>query len=262
MAIVNETLAQTMFGDADPLGQSLLLVTGTEPVVIVGVTADRNNAGLRAPPEPEVVVALRQWGVAPATLLVRWENEPPPTWRRLLGDVVKEADPGQFVVAGVALTDELNSQTRALRLFAFATNAFAAFALLLCGFGINAVIAAMQQRQNARNRFTHGARRHPAASEHARARNGRSHHRPRPHRRRAAGRPPLSLAPPSALRRRRGLVMAAVRGCRAGLGRRRARGGLLARPPRRPHRAHGSAALRVMPPGARHPTKRVKAVTA
>jgi predicted permease len=147
VAVVNETLVRTMFGGADPLGQTLLLVTGTEPVVIVGVAADRNNAGLRAPTEPEVVVALRQWDIQPATLLVRWEDEPPPTWRTLLGAIVNEADRGQFVVSGVALTDELNSQTRALRLFAFGTNAFAAFALLLCGFGINAVIAAMQQRR-------------------------------------------------------------------------------------------------------------------
>jgi putative ABC transport system permease protein len=146
-AVVNETLARTMFGDVDPLGQTLLLVTGTEPVVIVGLAADRNNAGLRVPTEPEVVVALRQWAMEPATLLVRWENEPPPTWRTLLQQAVNEADPGLFVVGGAALTDELNAQTRALRLFAFATNAFAAFALLLCGFGINAVIAAMQQRR-------------------------------------------------------------------------------------------------------------------
>jgi hypothetical protein len=147
VAVVNETLARTMFGDTDPLGQSLLLVSGTEPVVIVGIAADRNNAGLRAPTDPEVVVALRQWSVEPATLLVRWEGEPPPTWRTLLHEVVNDADPGLFVIAGAALTDEVNSQTRALRLFAFATNAFAAFALLLCGFGINAVIAAVQQRR-------------------------------------------------------------------------------------------------------------------
>lgn len=147
VAVVNETLARTMFEDSDPLGQTLVLVTGTEPVVIVGIAADRNNAGLRAPPDPEVVVPLAQWGTPPSTLLVQWEGEPPSTWRRLLSDVVREADPQQLVVAGFALTDELNSQTRALRLFAFATNVFAAFALLLCGFGINAVIAAMQQRR-------------------------------------------------------------------------------------------------------------------
>ena len=147
VAVVNETLARTMFGDTDPLGQQLILVTGTEPVVIVGVSADRNNAGLRAPPDPEIIVPLRQWSSPPSTLLVRWENEPPPTWRRLLGDVVNDTDPQQLVVAGGTLTDELNEQTRALRLFAFATNAFAALALLLCGFGINAVVAAMQQRR-------------------------------------------------------------------------------------------------------------------
>jgi hypothetical protein len=147
VAVVNETLARTMFGNANPLGQSLLLVTGTEPVVIVGVAADRNNAGLRAPADPEVVAPIRQWGSPPSTLLVRWENEPPPTWRGLLRAVVNEADPDQLVLAGFTLTDELNSQTRALRLFAFATNAFAVFALLLCAFGVNAVIAAMQQRR-------------------------------------------------------------------------------------------------------------------
>jgi predicted permease len=147
VAIVNETMARTMFGDVDPIGQTLILVTGTEPVVIVGVSADRSNAGLRAPPDPEIVVPLRQWGSPPSTLLVRWENEPPPTWRRLLGDIVNDTDPQQLVVAGVTLTDEMNRQTRALRLFAFATNAFALLAVLLCGFGINAVIAAMQQRR-------------------------------------------------------------------------------------------------------------------
>jgi hypothetical protein len=147
VAVVNETLARTMFGGEDPLGRTLLLVTGTEPVVIVGIAADRNNAGLRAPPDPEVVVPLRQWGSPPSTLLVRWQNEPPPTWTALLREVVREADPQQLVVGGVSLADELSLQTRALRLFAFATNAFAAFALLLCGFGIHAVIAAMQQRR-------------------------------------------------------------------------------------------------------------------
>ena len=136
-----------MFDDADPLGETLVLITGTEPVVIVGVAADRNNAGLRAPTDPEIVVPLRQWIGSPVTLMVRWENEPPATWRTLLREVVNEVDPGQLVVATFALTDELDSQTRALRLFAFANNAFAAFALLLCAFGINAVIAAMQQRR-------------------------------------------------------------------------------------------------------------------
>jgi ABC-type antimicrobial peptide transport system permease subunit len=147
VAVVNETLARTMFGGADPLGQSLVLVTGTEPVVIVGVAADRSNAGLRAPTDPEVVAPLHQWGSPPSTLLVRWEHEPPPAWSAVLRDVVTEADPDQLVVSSFSLTDELSSQTRALRLFAFATNAFAVFALLLCGFGINAVIAAMQQRR-------------------------------------------------------------------------------------------------------------------
>jgi putative ABC transport system permease protein len=147
VAVVNETLARTMFGEADPIGQTLVLITGAEPVVIVGVTADRSNAGLRAQTDPEVVVPLGQWSPSPTTLIVRWENDPPPTWRMLLRDIVSETDAGQVVVAAFSLTEELSSQTQALRLFAFANNVFAVFALLLCGLGVHAVIAAMQQRR-------------------------------------------------------------------------------------------------------------------
>jgi putative ABC transport system permease protein len=147
VAVVNETLARTMFGEADPIGRTLVLITGTEPVVIVGVAADRNNVGLRAQTDPEVVVPLGQWSPSPTTLMVRWENDPPPTWRTLLRDIVNETDAGQVVVATFSLTEELGSQTQALRLFAIANNVFAVFALLLCGFGVHAVIAAMQQRR-------------------------------------------------------------------------------------------------------------------
>jgi putative ABC transport system permease protein len=146
VAVINETLARALFPDTDPLGKTLLLGGNELPFEIVGIAADRRNAGLRAPANPELVASLRQLGSA-GTLLVRWAGEPPDGWAKLLEATVNEVDPRQPVAGGIALADHLKAQTRALRLFAFATNCFAALALVLCGLGVNAVIASVQQRR-------------------------------------------------------------------------------------------------------------------
>jgi putative ABC transport system permease protein len=147
VTVINETLARALFADTDPLGRTVLLGGSEIPFEIVGIAADRHNAGLRAPPDPEMVVSLRQFGSAAGTLLVRWEGKPPDDWAKLLEATVNAVDPRQPVAEGIALADHLQTQTRVLRLFAFATNCFAALALVLCGFGVNAVIASVQQRR-------------------------------------------------------------------------------------------------------------------
>jgi predicted permease len=146
VGVINETLARMLFPDTDPLGQTLLIGGGELPFEIVGIAADRHNAGLRAPAHPELVASLRQFGSA-GTLLVRWSGQPPDGWARLLEATINEVDPRQPVADGIALDDHLQAQTGPLRLFAFATNCFAVLALVLCALGVNAVIAAMQQRR-------------------------------------------------------------------------------------------------------------------
>jgi ABC-type antimicrobial peptide transport system permease subunit len=146
VGVINETLARALFPDTDPLGQTLLLGGNELPFEIVGIAADRHNAGLRAPASPEIVASIRQLGSA-GTLLVRWAGKPPDDWAKLLEAKVNEVDPHQPVSGGIALDDHLGAQTRTLRLFAFATICFAAIALVMCGLGVNAVIAAMQQRR-------------------------------------------------------------------------------------------------------------------
>jgi ABC-type antimicrobial peptide transport system permease subunit len=146
VAVINETLARMLYPDTDPLGRTLLLGGNELPFEIVGIAADRRNAGLRAPPNPELVGSLRQIG-SPGTLLVRWAGTPPEDWATRLEATVNAVDPRQPIAGGIALDDHLQGQTRVLRLFAFATNCFAALALVLGGFGVNAVIASMQQRR-------------------------------------------------------------------------------------------------------------------
>ncbi len=147
VTVINETLARALFPDTDPLGQTLLLGGNELPFQIVGIAADRHNAGLRAPADPEMVASLRQFGSATGTLLVRWAGRPPDGWEKVLEATVHEVDPVQPIAGGIALADHLQAQTRVLRLFAFATNCFAVLALALCGFGVNAVIASVQQRR-------------------------------------------------------------------------------------------------------------------
>lgn len=146
VAVVNETLARALFPDTDPLGQTLLLGGNELPFEIVGIAADRRNAGLRAAAKPELVASLRQLGSA-GTLLVRWAGTPPDNWTKLLEATVNAADPRQPVAGGIPLEEHLGAQTRVLRLFALATNCFTALALVLCAFGVNAVIASVQQRR-------------------------------------------------------------------------------------------------------------------
>jgi predicted permease len=147
VAVINETLARALFEGQDPLGRTVYATGAEVPYEIIGIAADRQNAGLRRPPDPEVVVSLRQLGSGPGALLVRWAGTPPAGWPKLLEASVTEADPRQPVTSGVALDDLLQEQTRALSLFAFATSCFAALALVLCALGVNAVIAALQQRR-------------------------------------------------------------------------------------------------------------------
>jgi ABC-type antimicrobial peptide transport system permease subunit len=147
VAVINETAARSLFPDTDPIGRTVY-VTGAElPYEIVGIAADRQNAGLRVPPDPEVVVSLREAGSGAGTLLVRWTETPPDGWARLLEETVGAVDPRQPVAGAVTLDDHLQAQTRVLSLFAFATNCFAVLALVLCAFGVNAVIASVQQRR-------------------------------------------------------------------------------------------------------------------
>lgn len=148
VAVINETLARALFEGQDPIGRMMYLAGNEIPFEIVGIAADRRNAGLRAPPDPEIVGSTRQWELSsPQILLVRWAGKPPDGWVKLLEATINEVDPRQPVVGGIALDDQLRVQTRPLRLFTFATNCFAVLALALCALGVNAVIATMQQRR-------------------------------------------------------------------------------------------------------------------
>jgi hypothetical protein len=148
VVVISETLARQAFRGADPVGQVLMVSMGPQPAPfeVVGVSADTRNAGLGAPPEPEVAFAMRQFVLPRVTVLVDLAIMAP-NWRRTLEEAIWRADPQQPISRSYALTDDLGNQTRRLRFFAVTTGWFAALALLLGTAGINAVVSAMQRRR-------------------------------------------------------------------------------------------------------------------
>lgn len=149
VVVINETLARQVFGDANPIGQTLMVAGGAPqptPFEIVGVSADTHNVGLEAAPEPELEFAMRQAAIGRVTLLVD-SAIMPANWMHTLEEAVWRVDPEQPILRTYRLTDDLRNQTRRLRFFAVTTVWFAVLALLLGAAGINAVVAAMQRRR-------------------------------------------------------------------------------------------------------------------
>jgi putative ABC transport system permease protein len=114
-------------------------------VEIVGVAADIRNAGLRAPPEPEIVVPLTLLPWVGVTLLVDSAAANAPA--RPFQQAIWAIDGDQAIARTYTLSEELDRQLRDARFFATATGWFAILALLLAAAGVNAVVAAMQRRR-------------------------------------------------------------------------------------------------------------------
>jgi predicted permease len=148
VTVINQALARQAFGAADPIGEVLMLPLGGTarmPVEIVGVAADIRNAGLRAPPEPEIVVPLTLLPWVGVTLLVDSAAANAPA--RPFQQAIWAIDGDQAIARTYTLSEELDRQLRDARFFATATGWFAILALLLAAAGVNAVVAAMQRRR-------------------------------------------------------------------------------------------------------------------
>ena len=72
VAVINETLSRMLFHGLDPIGRRVTQ-SGTD-YEIVGIAADRKNAGLRAPPEPEMTMSIHQWLGPSATVMIKYRQ--------------------------------------------------------------------------------------------------------------------------------------------------------------------------------------------
>ena len=149
VAIINRSATKSVFGDASPLGRQIdLPLRADEPVScrIVGVVDDIRNAGLRMPPEPEILIPFAQHPSIAMTFLLRGDH-PLAGIDAQMADALWAIDPRQAITRQYALADELADQLRPALFFARTVGACALAALLLAMLGVYAVASLQQQRR-------------------------------------------------------------------------------------------------------------------
>jgi putative ABC transport system permease protein len=149
VAIINRSAAQRIFGDASPLGEQISLPLQRDQRVacrIVGVVDDIRNDGLRAPPQPEVLVPFAQFPSVAMTFLVRSDGALSGLDAQM-ADALWSVDAHQSITRQFSLADDLAQETRPARFFARTVGAFALAALLLAVLGVYAVASLQQQRR-------------------------------------------------------------------------------------------------------------------
>ncbi|HUP43830.1 MAG TPA: ADOP family duplicated permease, partial [Thermoanaerobaculia bacterium] len=145
VAIVNQTMAATLWPGEEALGRCLLVGPADAPPCarVVGVVEDGRRAALREEPAMQYYVPLGQeQGIGGDSLLVRPAGDPramkEPLRRTLLA-----IDPS-ILWLDVALLDErLDPQLRPWRLGAVLMGAFGALALLIAAIGLYSLLAHM-----------------------------------------------------------------------------------------------------------------------
>lgn len=142
VAIVNETMARTLWPNHDPIGECLLM--DTMPCSrIVGVAEDSRRFGLREDPAMQYYIPLGEEGAlgfGGRQMFVRPRGNVA-TLRDALRTELARLDPTVGFVSVGLLQDSLDPQIRPWRLGANMFAVFGALALLVAAIGLYSVIA-------------------------------------------------------------------------------------------------------------------------
>jgi predicted permease len=146
IAVVNETFARQVFGDASKALGRLVAVLKEPPREIVGVVTDTSGWTLHEPSRPMLFVPLAQ--VEPAAIRIAHQFFPPRLVvrtsrgidgaRRALETVVRELDPAQPFIEIQTLDSMMARSVSMQRFYLAVLSAFAGFAVLLAAVGIYA----------------------------------------------------------------------------------------------------------------------------
>ena len=140
VAVINQTMARTVFGDQDAIGKRIFIGGDTKPSEIVGIVGDVRHSSLEAELKPEMYVSYRQVPVGFFTLAVRSTLEP----TSMVGAVRNEVlaiDKDQPVSAVKTMSEMRSNSLASLRFNTVALSIFAGLGLILAAVGIYGVMA-------------------------------------------------------------------------------------------------------------------------
>jgi predicted permease len=149
VVVINQMLAEKMFGDKDPLGQRLAWtgdVLRFIPVsgdwrTVVGVVANTKDSGLDADPVPVMYMPFRQEvSFGQAGIVINTASKAPtliPAATKLVRDIVPDAP-----IENILTVDQIKDQSVApRRLNAVLISSFSVLALIIAAVGIAGVLA-------------------------------------------------------------------------------------------------------------------------
>jgi predicted permease len=145
VAIINHTMARTLWPDEDPLGHCLQI--GEEQPApcsrIVGVVEDARRSGLNDPPAMQYYIPLGQeagLGFGGRHLLIRPSVDASELYKPIRAEL-QRLDPSILFVDVRTMQQSLDPQVRPWRLGATMFAAFGGLALLIAAIGVYSVIA-------------------------------------------------------------------------------------------------------------------------
>jgi predicted permease len=155
VAVINETLARRVFGEAEPLGHTVLLGADRHRLTIVGVVEDARESRLQEAALPAIYTAMAQspvdsdgGGGVPrrATVVLRTAGDPlalSSSMRRVVGQVADDA-----VVTWIrTMAQQVDASIARERMLARVSGAFSLLALLLAAVGLYGTLAYLVARR-------------------------------------------------------------------------------------------------------------------
>ncbi len=138
VAVISESAARHLFGDADPIGRQinrLPPLAGTPQPLVVGVVADVKYDGLDEPVAGAVYVPWSRLAMGTTYLVVRTGREPA-ALAGAIREAVREADPAVAIPEVLTLDDAMWQSTAARRLRAVPVLAIAVLAVFVTFVGL------------------------------------------------------------------------------------------------------------------------------
>jgi len=142
VVIINQTMAERFWPNANPIGQRLSLDSGAaNENEIVGVVGDTRSANLSTTPVPESFYPLSQFPQASMAMVVHTDLSDPATLLPAVRQRIATIDPDLPIARPRTMDAVVAASTGTTRLTSVLTSVFGALAGLLASVGIYSLIA-------------------------------------------------------------------------------------------------------------------------